>query len=61
MLSPVVGRTKCGLISKLHAVCDGQGRLIIVLLSEGQMSDYKGAALMIDAVPPAKQLRGDKG
>jgi transposase len=32
-----------------------------MLLSEGQMSDYKGAALMIDALPPAKQLRGDKG
>ncbi len=35
--------------SKLHAVCDGEGRPIVMLLSEGQMSDYKGAALMIDA------------
>ena len=25
-----------------------------MLLSEGQMSDYKGAALMIDALPRAK-------
>jgi len=32
-----------------------------MLLSEGRMSDYKGAALMIDALPPAKQLLGDKG
>ena len=32
-----------------------------MLLSEGQMSDYKGAALMLDALPPAKQLLGDKG
>ena len=32
-----------------------------MLLSEGQMSDYKGAALMIDALPRAKQLLGDKG
>ena len=24
-------------------------------------SDYKGAALMIDALPPAKELLGDKG
>lgn len=47
--------------SKLHAVCDGQGRPVIMLLSEGQMSDYKGAALMLDALPPAKQLLGDKG
>lgn len=32
-----------------------------MLLSEGQMSDYKGAALMIDALPPASQLLADKG
>ena len=32
-----------------------------MLLSEGQMSDYKGAALMIDAFPKAKTLLGDKG
>ncbi len=32
-----------------------------MLLSEGQMSDYKGAALMIDTLPKAKTLLGDKG
>jgi transposase len=32
-----------------------------MLLSEGQMSDYKGAALMFDALPSAKQLLADKG
>ncbi|ACI94812.1 conserved hypothetical protein [Afipia carboxidovorans OM5] len=32
-----------------------------MLLSEGQMSDYKGAALMLDALPPASQLLADKG
>ena len=32
-----------------------------MLLSEGQMSDYKGAALMIDALPQARELLGDKG
>jgi transposase len=32
-----------------------------MLLSEGQMSDYKGAALMLDALPKAKTLLGDKG
>ncbi len=47
--------------SKLHVVCDGLGRPLIMLLSEGQMSDYKGAALMIDAFPKAKTLLGDKG
>jgi transposase len=33
----------------------------VMLLSEGQMSDYKGAALMLDALPPAKALLGDRG
>ena len=32
-----------------------------MLLSEGQMSDYKGAALMIDALPQAKAMLGDRG
>ncbi len=32
-----------------------------MLLSEGQMSDYKGAALMIGAFPSVKALLGDKG
>ena len=32
-----------------------------MLLSEGQMSDYKGAALMLDALPDARELIGDRG
>jgi transposase len=32
-----------------------------MLLSEGQMSDSKGAALMAPALPKAKELLADKG
>ena len=32
-----------------------------MLLSEGQMSDYKGAALILKALPKAKELLADKG
>jgi len=32
-----------------------------MLLSEGQMSDFKGAALMIDTLPSAKAMLGDRG
>ena len=32
-----------------------------MLLSEGQMSDYKGAVLTLPALPKAKQLLADKG
>lgn len=56
-----IGRTKGGLNSKLHAVCDRHGRPLILLLSEGQMSDYKGAAKMLPAFPKAKTLLADKG
>jgi len=32
-----------------------------MLLTEGQMNDHKGAALLIDALPNAKEMLGDKG
>ncbi len=32
-----------------------------MLLSEGQMSDYKGAALMFASLPRAKAMIADKG
>ena len=54
-----IGRTKGGLNSKLHAVCDGQGTAHM-LLSEGQMSDYNGAAL-ISCAAARKPLLADKG
>ena len=60
-LSRCIGRTKGGLNSKLHAVCDGLGRPIIMLLTEGQMSDHKGAFLLLSALPNAKELLADKG
>ena len=47
--------------SKLHAVCDGEGKPLVLLLSEGQMSDHKGARLILHALPPAKVLLADRG
>ncbi len=55
-----IGRTKGGLNSKIHAVCDGQGRPLVMLLSEGQTNDYKGAALLLSALSKAKAMLGDK-
>jgi hypothetical protein len=54
-------RTKAGLNSKLHVVSDGKGRPSTMLLSGGQMSDNKGAVLMLNTLPPARVLIGDKG
>ena len=47
--------------SKLHAVCDADGKPIILLLTEGQMSDHKGARVILDALPKAKSLIADRG
>ncbi len=42
-------------------MCDGQGKPIILLLSEGQMSDHTGARLLIEKLPAASTLIGDRG
>jgi transposase len=59
--SRCIGRTKGGLNPKLHAICDDVGRPLVMLLAEGQMSDHKGAKLMLGASPPAKALLGKRG
>lgn len=45
----------------MHAVCDGNGRPIVMLLTEGQTSDHAGAAAMLDVLPAASELIGDRG
>jgi transposase len=42
-------------------VCDGNGKPVAMLLSEGQMSDYKGARRLLGSLPPAKELLADRG
>jgi hypothetical protein len=44
MYRDVSNAPKGGLNSKLQAACDGHGPPLIMLLSERQMSDYKGAS-----------------
>ncbi|WP_425414923.1 IS5 family transposase [Rubellimicrobium mesophilum] len=56
-----IGRTKGGLNSKLHMVSDGKGRPLTFFLSPGQMSDAKGALVLLAEMPRAKRLIGDKG
>ena len=42
-------------------VSDGPGRPLNFVLSPGQMSDAKGALVLLASLPPAKRLLGDKG
>lgn len=56
-----IGRTKGGLNSKLHAVTDGEGKPLMLVLSEGDMSDHTGAKLLYPHLPAAETLIADKG
>jgi putative transposase len=37
------------------------GKPLVMLLTEGQMSDHKGARMMLDTLPRAKALIADRG
>jgi len=56
-----IGRTKGGRNTKLHAVCDGQGRPLVLLLTPGNVHDGKVAKALIEALPPSAELVADKG
>ncbi|WP_146911481.1 IS5 family transposase [Gluconobacter thailandicus] len=57
-----IGRTKGGLNSKLHAVCDGQGRPVRLHLTAGQVSDFKGADVLLADLPDeTEEVIGDRG
>ena len=47
--------------SKLHAVCNGDGKPLVLAVTAGQMSDYKGAAILLNSLPEAKELLADRG
>jgi transposase len=42
-------------------VSDGRGRPLTFFLSPGQMSDARGALVLLATLPTAKRLLGDKG
>ena len=47
--------------TKLHAVTDTIGRPIRFVITAGQVSDYKGAALFLSDLPAANWLLADRG
>ena len=57
----LIGRTKGGLNTKLHALCDTLGRPVRLHLTEGQRSDFKGADVLLTGLPKAETLFGDCG
>ena len=47
--------------TKLHAVTDAKGRPIRFFMSAGQVSDYTGAAALLDSLPQADWFLADQG
>jgi len=57
----LIGRTKGGLNTKLHAVTDAKGRPLKFFMTAGQVSDYTGAAALLGSLPGAEWLIADRG
>lgn len=57
----LIGRTKGGMNTKLHAVSDANGRPISFFMTAGQVSDYTGAAALLDTLPKAQWMLADRG
>ena len=57
----LIGRTKGGLNTKLHAVTDARGRPLRFFMTAGQVSDYTGAAALLGSLPAAEWLIADRG
>ena len=47
--------------TKLHAVTDAKGIPIRLFLLAGQVSDYTGAAALLDSLPQADWFLADRG
>jgi transposase len=47
--------------TKLHAVSDANGRPISFFMTAGQVSDYTGAAALLDSLPKAQWMLADRG
>ncbi len=47
--------------TKLHAGSDADGRPLSFFMTAGQVSDYTGAAALLDDLPKAQWLLGDRG
>lgn len=57
----LIGRTKGGMNTRLHVVTDANGRPISFFMTAGQVSDYTGAAALLDSLPKAQWLLSDRG
>ena len=57
----MISRTKGGMNTKLHAICDSRGRPLNLFATAGQVSDYIGARALLSGLPDVDWLLGDRG
>ncbi|WP_157063745.1 IS5 family transposase [Phaeobacter sp. 11ANDIMAR09] len=57
----LIGLTKGGMNTKLHAITDTIGRPVRLFITAGQVSDYTGAAALMNGLPKAEWLLADRG
>jgi transposase len=56
-----IGRSRGGRTTRIHALCDEQGRPHAILLTGGNVADITAAATLVSAVTPPRELVADKG
>jgi transposase len=47
--------------TKLHAICDSEGRPLNLFVTAGQVSDFIGARALLSSLPKVEWLLGDRG
>jgi transposase len=57
----LIGQTKGGMNTKLHAVTNTRGRPVRFFITAGQVSDYTGAAALMNGLPEADWSLADRG
>nr|WP_225199155.1 IS5 family transposase [Gluconobacter oxydans] len=57
----LIGRTKGGMNTRLHEVTDQNGRPLSFFMTAGEISDYTGASALLDSLPAAQWMPGDRG
>jgi hypothetical protein len=60
MLPDAIGRSRGGRNTKIHAIADAKGRLLSILLTDGEAHDCAPAQRLIRRSKIAKKLLGDK-
>ena len=57
----VIGRSRGGRTTKIHALTDAECRPVAFLLTGGQIADCTAGAVLLEEMPRSAILHGDKG